>query len=433
MTIAALQKRTKPGIILVSLLLIAILRWESLIGFIWINASFLEMNHYPVWHSITSDPLLDVEPPETVLLQQALQFNQENTSLWRGWGLILLAQGKEGEAIAAWQGAGLEPAQVVLSQGHYARSVGQHDTSLAWYEYAINLDPTLAAAWHEIGILRMYAGQVEAAKAAYETAFALGYADSANPLATLWRDEGEYQKAIEIWQSALNAFPIHYERLRWWQGLSNSLRAAGQWQEGLRVVELALHEFPEDARLYVEYGALIYGDSGNVDAAMAALNRAMTLDETMVSAYSTAAQVLASERRYTEAYERYGQVIERDPQNSTWYVAQANMARAMGELLLARRAFMEAIVLSPDFAPAHYGIASVYKQLGDKDNATSAITRALQLSNNQNLPYLLRAGEIYEWSGNSAAAVEAYQRAIAIEPDNATATVALQRLLTQSE
>jgi tetratricopeptide (TPR) repeat protein len=426
-----LPKQKKPWLLFAALLLMLLFRWHHLTTSIWVNAGAVAINHYPAWRSIVERPLPGAPPPRVTLLQQATQISPENTSLWRGLGLFLFATGQEEEAVAVWQNAGLDPAQVAASQGYYANSVGRYDISLAWYAYAVQLDPGLAQPWRELGRLRLHTGQAEAARVAYERAFDLGDADSAEPLARLWRDDGEPHSAIAVWQAALHLFPDHGDRLRWWQGLSNVLRATGQWEAGQQVVEQAVLEFPEDARLYVEYGAIIYGYSGNADAAMNALHRAMLLNETMTGAYSTAAQIMASERRYEEAYQWYSEVIERDPLNPSWYVAQGNMARAAGDLSLARHAFEEAIAQNPDFAAAYYGIALIYQQLDDKDAATSAITRALQLSDNQNLPYLLRAGEIYEWSGNFTAAVEVYRRVVDIEPDNAVATAALQRLLTQ--
>lgn len=423
--IAGAGKHRKVVAVLIGLPLFFLLRWQALAGMIWTNAGMVEINAYPAWRSI----VMKVEAPGAERVQETVRFNANSGALWRGWGLIHLGQGQADEALAIWRRAGLDPAQVAVIQGRYAGIIEQNDAAQAWFEYAVALDPERAEVWHELGEARQRTGKNEAARAAYAQALALGYGESADPLARSWRNDSAYDPAIEIWQSALDTFPDHAHRLRWWQGLTNSLRATGQWEAGVAAAEAALKEFPEDARLYVEYGAMLYNNGGDVNKAMNALNRAIELDETMIGAYSAAAAILASENEYRAAYEWYSQAAERDPENPSWYVAQGNMARATGELDLALEVFEAATTRFPNFAPAHYGIALVYQQLGEKENAAEAITQALQTMKGQDVQYFLRAGEIYEWSERSAEAIAAYRQAIQLDPNNAPAAAALQRLL----
>lgn len=424
MVITMLQNHKKLVGVLIGLLFI-LLRWQVLTGMIWANAGMVEINQYPAWRSI----FFEMEAPKSAYVQRAAYYNPGRVALWRGLGLLHFAQGQPEQALSVWQGAGLEPAQVAAVQGRYADSIEQYDVALAWFAYAVELDPGQAEAWHELGRLQHQAGQNEAAIAAYGQAFALGYADSANPLAKIWRDARAYEMALEAWLAALHTFPEHPDRVLWWQGLTNGLRATEQWEVGVNASEVALKEFPEDATLHVEYAALIYRHSGDVDTAMNAIERAVKLDESTIGAYNTAASIMAAEGKYMSAYNWYAKAAERDAQNPSWFVAQGNMARAAGELSLALSVFETAIVRFPDFAPAHYGIALVHQQLGEKENAANAITRALQSVERQDVQYYLRAGEIYVWSGNAVEAIAAYQQALDIDPDNALAAAALQRLL----
>jgi tetratricopeptide (TPR) repeat protein len=276
--------------------------------------------------------------------------------------------------------------------------------------------------------LEQQAGLLEAAVMAYEHALVQEYADSVDPLAKLWRDEGDHEKAIAIWQSALVEFPVHADRLRWWQGLTNSLRATDHWEAGFIAVRRALQEFPEDARLYVEKGAIVYGFSADSTAAIEAINTAIDLDDTIAAAYSTAASILAAERMYEDAYDWYTEAIIRNPQMPSWYVARGHMARATGDLPKALDAFLVAIDRFPNFSPGYFGIAKVYQQLGDKEEAATAVERALQVTDSKDVQDFLQAAEIYEWSGDLDEAIIANQSALALDPDNSQATQALQRL-----
>jgi tetratricopeptide (TPR) repeat protein len=247
-------------------------------------------------------------------------------------------------------------------------------------------------------------------------------------LARLWREEGNHATAIDIWQSALDTFSEDPDRLLWWQGLSNSLRATAEWEAGIIAVERALQEFPEDARLYVEKGATIYGLSADVTAAIDAINTAITLDDTVTGAYSTAAGIMAAAKQYEEAYDWYTKAISRDPQMPSWQVARGHMARAAGDLPLAKEAFLATIERFPNFPPAYFGIATVYQQLGEGENAAAAMDQALQLTGKTEVQDYLRAGEIYESSGNLDKAIAVYQQILSLDPDNQTAVQALQRL-----
>lgn len=427
MTISGLQNRKKLAGVFISLLLFAVLRWPTLVGTIWVNVGMIEINQFPAWRSV----LFDVEMPNPVYVKQAIQYAPDNDALWRGWGMFSFAQGQTNEALAAWKSAGLDSNQVAVFQGQYAVIIEQYDAALAWFEYAVELNPEQAEVWHEIGKLRQQTGQAEAARASYGRALALRYADSADPLAKIWRSEGAYQMALEVWSTALDTFPKHPDRLRWWQGLTNSLRATEQWEGGVDMVEMALKEFPEDASLYVEYAALVYGYSGDVNETMNAVEKAIQLDASMIGAYSTAGSIMAAEQEYMTAYDWYAKAAERDAQNPSWLVAQGNMARAAGELSLALSAFETVIVRFPNFAPAHYGIALVYQQMGEKEHAVNAITQALQLMKRQDVQYYLRAGEIYEWGGNPVAAIATYRKVLDLDPDNKPVAAALQRLLNK--
>jgi tetratricopeptide (TPR) repeat protein len=137
---------------------------------------------------------------------------------------------------------------------------------------------------------------------------------------------------------------------------------------------------------------------------------------------------MAAAKQYEEAYDWYTKAISRDPQMPSWQVARGHMARAAGDLPLAKEAFLATIERFPNFPPAYFGIATVYQQLGEGENAAAAMDQALQLTGKTEVQDYLRAGEIYESSGNLDKAIAVYQQILSLDPDNQTAVQALQRL-----
>jgi tetratricopeptide (TPR) repeat protein len=412
------------GLVIISLVLLFGLRQDEWLTSLRVNRALVRFNQYPVWLAIGNDHVLE----SVSFVLSYIDNDINDISLARARGLLLFVWGQEEEAIKVWEMSGLLSAEVTAVQGRYAQSVNQPEVALAWYERTVELDPTLASAWHALGELYQQQGESAAAKIAYERAFSLGDASSVDVLARLWREEGNHATAIDIWQSALDTFSEDPDRLLWWQGLSNSLRATAEWEAGIIAVERALQEFPEDARLYVEKGATIYGLSADVTAAIDAINTAITLDDTVTGAYSTAAGIMAAAKQYEEAYDWYTKAISRDPQMPSWQVARGHMARAAGDLPLAKEAFLATIGRFPNFPPAYFGIATVYQQLGEGENAAAAMDQALQLTGKTEVQDYLRAGEIYESSGNLDKAIAVYQQILSLDPDNQTAVQALQRL-----
>jgi tetratricopeptide (TPR) repeat protein len=428
MTTTSIQLRSNRWWIAIGFILILVFRWEVLLADVWVNWGLVAFKQYPFWQTAPVDKITNDATPVSPFLQHAARYRVENVTLARGWGLLLFVQGREDEATAVWQAAGLAPAEATIVQGYYAHALNHPQAALTWYEHTIKYDPSLAAVWHTLGNLYAQNEQVAAAKVAYKQAVDLGNAASADPLARLWRDEGNLEAAIGIWQATLDTFPDHQDRLRWWQGLTNSLRAINDWEMGIILVEKALQEFPEDAGLYVEKGAIIYGLSGDAPTAMEAIHMAIDLDQTVTGAYSTAAGIMAAEQHYRAAYDWYTEAILRNPQNASWYVARGHMARADGNFALALDAFLEAVDRFPGFAQAHFGLATVYKQLDQKEAAAAAVSQALLVTESKNVQDYLRAAEIYEWSGYLDEAVAAYQQVLLIEPKNDKVIQALQEL-----
>jgi tetratricopeptide (TPR) repeat protein len=428
MTVSGLSTPRKTGVAIIGLIIVLVLRREALLVSLCENSGLMMFSQVPAWRLVAVDQMPNQVEATTDFLHQVRFTVTSNVTLSRAYGLLLFVQGQEDEATSIWEDADLSPAQVALLQGRYAESVNHHAVALAWYEQAVVWDENLAAAWDALGRQHQQVGELVEAKKAYEQAFTLDYAASADPLAKLWREEGDLQTAVAVWQAALDAFPDNAERLRWWQGLTNSLRATEQWETGAATVQSALQEFPQDARLYVEKAAIVYGRSGNADAALEAINKAISLDDTVTGAYSTAASILAAEQEYDTAYDWYTEAIRRDPDKASWYVARGHMARAAGDLPLAEDAFQATIARFPNLSSAYFGLALVYQQLGDSEKAVNAVQQAVQVGRNLQASDYLLAADVYEWSGALDRAIAAYQQVLTLDPDNQAATQALQRL-----
>jgi tetratricopeptide (TPR) repeat protein len=81
------------------------------------------------------------------------------------------------------------------------------------------------------------------------------------------------------------------------------------------------------------------------------------------------------------------------------------------------RLLHQALVIKPDYAQAHYSLASLYHQLGDTQQAHLHLIKALEADPAHFEAFYL-LGIMYHQHGQSTQAVKAFQRAISINPDN---------------
>lgn len=363
-----------------------------------------------------------------MLFRHALALKPRNPLNYRrGLGYSLALQRQENEAIVAWQGTSVQPLDIFVAWGDKARLERKYNKAFYWYQKALDVDMTYAKGWHHVGLCHQEVGEKELAIEAYRHAFSLGYAECVTDLAKLfWKNNSDL--AIPVLKEALEKFPTHDDRLQWWQILTNSLRANSRWEEGLKTVNQALQEYPDDARLYVEKGAMIYDRSANSDAAINILKKAIDLNNTIKGANSTIARIYAAEEEYDLAYEWYSREIYLAPENPSPYVARGHMARAVGNLPLAVDLFRETMKKFPDFSPAYFGLARAYQDIGNKEDAVVAVNQALQVAETKDVQDYLIAAEIYEWSGNYDKAISAYQHVLAIDSSNTAAVKGIRRL-----
>ncbi|HIP69970.1 MAG TPA: tetratricopeptide repeat protein [Anaerolineae bacterium] len=397
-------------------LMIAVFHNTTMVRLGRTNIGLVLVNQLPFPVSLSEKPLNTALQAERLL--KTASDDAENQSVWPALGFALWAQGKEQEALSIWEKTSLSPAQIFVSRGDYARFFNQKEKARKIYDAALRLDPTEGSAWYGIGMIEKTSGRTNEAINAFQKAWEWGNVNSAHQLASLLRDQQNYEAAIDIWQQALASYPAYPYRQRWWRGLSNSYHATAQWELGVQQTQKALKEFPDDPQLYTELGFMLYKVTGDTGIAQEILQRAIELSNNPAYAYSLLGNIMTQEERYQEAYTWYDKALELQPDKLSWQIAQAHAARASGELVTAQTEFEEIIEQHPNFAAAYYGLALVYQLQEDWENAAPTITQALELSPVPTTTNYLKAGEIYEQAIDYENALWAYQQILMLEPTN---------------
>ncbi|MFN2143727.1 MAG: tetratricopeptide repeat protein [Anaerolineales bacterium] len=83
---------------------------------------------------------------------------------------------------------------------------------------------------------------------------------------------------------------------------------------------------------------------------------------------------------YTEAEAVYGDLIEKEPENSNGYIGLGASLNLQGRYAEAREAYLEALEIAPDSVEALIGLGSAFLMQGEYEKAKQQYTRALELA-----------------------------------------------------
>jgi tetratricopeptide (TPR) repeat protein len=391
-----LQKRNEYVILGLCLLtLTLVIQGSSLCGRAYLSLGMLSLSR------ASATGLLDNPGKQSLywsehFLTKATRYAQVNQAAKWGLGLVLLARGDRENAIATWREISV-PVGRLLTFGEHAEEARNWEAALTWYKVAAEFD----------------------------------FPEAATALGGVLNRQKNYKTAITVWQCALDNFADHPQRLSWWRGLVESLRASEQWDATVRTARDALSEFPNDPILLTELGRSLYHSEGDLDVATESIRQAIDLDGSQAEAYAAIGRIMMDEKRYEEAYAWYSEAVVHDPSVKWWHVARANMARFMGDLSLAIALYEEAIALYPDYATAQFRIAQAYYLSGKVRESVVAIERALELKSSPDAKYYIWAGQIYEQAEQVNKAIDAYQKAYELAPNKEVVQEALQRLEDQ--
>jgi len=139
------------------------------------------------------------------------------------------------------------------------------------------------------------------------------------------------------------------------------------------------------------------------------------------SRYFAMWQLLAEGGNPEEADAWFDQAIDRNPYNPWWWVVRASTARDAGDVSYSLEIYHAALERFPGNASLYFEMARAHQLYNNQALAIQAIENAIAYMARQNAWYFVRAGEIYEWTGDLAKARSAYINALEIDPGNSVA------------
>jgi len=340
-------------------------------------------------------------------------------------------------ASAAHPPAGTPPARVFDAVGVWFAGKGDLKCAVAAFKQALRLEPQLAEAHFDLGLVRQSQQQPEAAISEFRLALqddpALQVAHCAlgSSLANSTEAEAEFQKALAADPQMVCAL----------DGMAQVLAKEKRYDAAIDYWRKALGIQPDAADMQIALATATYEsakvrqvdgmpalEGAGVADAIRLLTDLLKSHPDMTAAYFTLGNIYANERRDREAADEYREVTRRSPTDTVALAAQVKAlidASAYTEALAPARDYVHRKPTDPS---GHVMLGTVYQQLGDYAHAEPELELgAARTPNDFEARYQL--GLVLARMGKPGQALPQLQKAVALKPGDRSAQFQLVAVL----
>jgi tetratricopeptide (TPR) repeat protein len=167
--------------------------------------------------------------------------------------------------------------------------------------------------------------------------------------------------------------------------------------------------------------AVVYGNKGDSDRAIADHNKAIEIDPKYAPAYLNRGIAHEKKGDHDRAIADFDKVIEIDPKYAPDYNSRGIAYEKKGEYDRAIADYGNAIELDPKYAPAYNNRGTAYRKKGDSDRAIADYGKAIEIDPKYAPVAYLNRGAAYEKKGDHDLAIADYSKVIEIDPKYAGA------------
>ena len=306
--------------------------------------------------------------------------------------------------------------QQALQEGKNRAAQDQFQEAIGDFSDAIELDPFYREAYIERGRTYLLTEKYQQAVADFDEALHI-YKDDAVALsqrAQALQSQGDVAASLQDLERAIKLDAGHLESYIY---LANGYRLEGKYPEAEGVLERAIQIDPRAPELYYQRARLyISGPRRRYAAAYSDFERALELGvQNQGEVYTEWGKAYLQEGRYLEAIATLHLAVAANKSYRPAYYLRASAYQAAGQLRQAIADYTTIVErINPDSAEAYVSRGIVYKTLGETANALEDFNRGLRLNPDLPLAYTNR-GELYREQGQLAQAREDFKQAIRVQ------------------
>lgn len=406
----------------------------------------------------TNDPQLKaLRIKEQQLAQQLLRDFPESEE-----PLVLLGDfyqhlGQTDQALKVWQQVldkNARRADVYDRMAQVAFATDDYETSTRLWRTALQMNPSLPNLHYNLARSLMQLGQYREAQQLLEKEILLGGDDvpSSLLLGAVHLELRQYEDAERCYQKMLELDPNSphacYGLYQVYSRLNDREKAAAylkQFQQGKsqwrktkkETVVRNLSQADSEVNFYSRCLAELCGDarelymaSGDRQTTEWLLTQAIELDPNSVAHRYALMSFHADAGRVQEALDECRIIKRLDPNNISCQLNLGLLAARLGQFEQAEKALLTAIAMAPAQADGYRELAQLYLRAKTRQvEARDLAAQAVKLQPAAGHYFLL--GWAYDVTGDRARALEALQRAVALDPQNQAYQQVLQRMTTE--
>jgi len=304
--------------------------------------------------------------------------------------------------------------QVLFLKGNCYSFMGSHDSGMAMYQKALEINPNYAEVHNNLGVELSESADTLGARKHYERAIELNpnIASAHNNLANLVKHSGDTLKARQHLELALQISPNIAESHN---NIALILKHLGDTSNAKRHFERALQLKPNNAEIRGNYASFLehVGKLADAKFQYARVLKAAPRHALINFNYGN---LLLKMNDTLSARKCYEMAIESNPELADAHNALAVLLYKKSELKNSKAHFEKALSINPNLVEAHNNFALLLTSLGNYSAAKSQYEIALQIN-----PYYAEAHHnmagLLQKLGDLAGAREHYEHAINIKPN----------------
>jgi predicted TPR repeat methyltransferase len=307
--------------------------------------------------------------------------------------------------------ATLAKAVDLFKQGHY-------DDAQNFFLSVLDTDQNNPDALYFMGMIDHQAGRTEVAEHRANELIRLKPADSKalNLLGTILMSQRKLSEASKHFEKGIRSSKtdaiIRVNAAMCSIGEGNPDKSIEYCKEAIKIN-------PDYANAYNILGNAYLGKS-DYSTAAETFNKALEIKPDFLDARFNLGRALLEIGDPNAALPHFEKVLEANPQREHALSCKADVLAYQRKYTEAEELYQQAININDSFAPAYVGLGRLQVELFQPNDALVYFKRAIEINPN-NIEALMRAGDAFRKLNNLDAAAAAFQDALDIDPDNAQA------------
>ncbi|EEF62390.1 tetratricopeptide repeat protein [Pedosphaera parvula] len=352
-----------------------------------------------------------------VLLKAIVQKTPDNLPAWQALAETALSEKQFDEAMAIIDKVLIrDPENFDFLQLHGRTYLGKGDSAkaLAEFEKTVRLYPQSPQAFYHLALAQMVANDSPKALGSLKQALALNrsYPEAQLLSAEIYIRSGDLNSAVALLTQLVRQQPrlVQAQLL-----LAEAYRARGNYAEALGIYDQLRQSFPHEPQ-YVYKAGLTFIQMNKKEEAQKAFEKVLVMSPDNLPALEQIVNLDIQAQDYSKALSLLDKEMANEKIVPELCVLQARIFESQKATQKAVAALKRAIELNPQMRIAYFLLARLYMESKQNEQAITNLQEVM-VKNPKDTSALMMIGTIRDQEKNFAAARDAYEKLIAIDPN----------------